>query len=131
MVTRSSRLGAAELTWDDDERVGVVRFVGETGSAGGTEAEQLTADLETWIGETREPFKLLVDCTQMRSLDAGWRQRWADLFTQHRDHAVLAWFNADPEIELIITMFRKGTGVEGDVFATEQEARSYLASRPS
>jgi hypothetical protein len=124
-----SRLGAAELTWDHDARSGVIRFVDETGSAGRPEAEQLTSDLERWVGPEREPFELLVDCTQMVSIDAAWRQLWADFFVDHRDHAVLAWFNANPEIDLIVTMFRKGTGVTGEVFATEEEARLYLAGQ--
>ena len=123
-----SRLGAAELTWDRDTRSGVLRFVDEAGSAGRPEAVQLTADLEGWLGDGREPFELLVDCTEIASVDAGWRQTWADFFTEHRDHAVLAWFNANPEVALIITMFRKGTGVVGEAFGDEQEARRYLAA---
>jgi hypothetical protein len=121
-----SRYGAAELTWDRDSRFGVVRFVDESGSAGGREAKHLAADLERWVGEGG-PFQILVDCTEISSVDAAWRQTWADFFTAHRDQAVVAWFNASPEIDLIVTMFRKGTGVTGDVFADEAAARAYLA----
>jgi hypothetical protein len=121
-----SRFGAAELTWDPDTRFGVLRFVDESGSAGGPGAKHLTTDLERWVGD-EEPFQFLVDCTEIGTIDAAWRQTWADFFTAHRDHAVLAWFNASPEIDLIVTMFRKGTGVTGDVFADEAEARAYLA----
>lgn len=120
-----SRFGAAELTWDPDTRFGVLRFVDESGSAGRPEAVHLTTDLERWVGD-EEPFQFLVDCTQIRAIDAAWRQTWADFFTAHRDHAVLAWFNASPEIDLIVTMFRKGTGVTGEVFADEADARAYL-----
>lgn len=124
-----SRLGAAELSWDPEARSAVLRFVDEQGSAGRDEAEQLTGDLERWLDGSREPFELLVDCTEIASIDAAWRQRWADFFTDHRDHAVIAWFNANPEIALIVTMFRKGTEVAGEAFATEDEARAYLAER--
>lgn len=124
-----SRLGAAELTWDPDRRSAVLRFVDETGTAGRAEAEQLTGDLERWLGGEREPFDLLVDCTEIRAIDAAWRQLWADFFIEHRDHAVLAWFNANPEIALIVTMFRKGTGVEGEAFPDEEDARAYLEER--
>lgn len=124
-----SKLGAAELTWDGEARSAVLRFVDEAGSAGRREAEQLAGDLERWVGPGREPFELLVDCTQIASIDAAWRQLWADFFVAHRDHAVLAWFNANPEIDLIVTMFRKGTGVTGEVFATEEEARLYLTGQ--
>jgi hypothetical protein len=121
-----SRFGAAELTWDPDTRFGVVRFVDESGSAGGPEAKHLITALERWVGD-QGPFQILVDCTELEAVDAAWRQMWADFFTSHRDHGVIAWFNASPQIHLIVTMFRKGTGVTGDVFANEAEARAYLA----
>jgi hypothetical protein len=125
-MTEVSRLGAAELTWDPEARRGVLRFVDEHGTAGREEAEQLTRDLERWLDGSREPFQLLVDCTEIKRIDAAWRQLWADFFTGHRDHATLAWFNANPEISLIVTMFRKGTGVVGEAFASEDEARAFL-----
>ncbi len=121
-----SRFGAAELRWDADQRRATLRFVDEAGRAGRPEAEHLLADFERWLDGSREPFQLLVDCTEIASIDAAWRQLWADFFTDHRDHGRLAWFDANPEIALIVTMFRKGTGVLGDVFATEAEARTYL-----
>jgi hypothetical protein len=128
-VERTSRLGAAQLSWDDESRCGVLRFVDDSGSASGAEAEHLTADLQRWVDERPdERFDLLVDCTEIRVIDAAWRQRWADFFIAYRDRATLAWFNANAEVRLIVTMFRKGTGVTGEVFATEDEARAYLAS---
>lgn len=130
VVTRSSRLGAAELTWDPDDRTAILRFVDELGEAGGPEAVQLTGDLDRWLddGDSTAPFQLLVDCTEIRSIDAAWRQAWADFFIARRDHATVAWFDASPQVALIITMFRKATGVTGQAFATEVEARDYLAS---
>lgn len=128
-MSQVSRLGAAELTWDPEARFAVLRFVDEAGSAGRAEAEHLIAALERGVGISRAEFRLLVDCTEIASIDAAWRQLWADFFTTHRDHAVLAWFNASPQIELIVTMFRKGTGVTGETFATEEEARAYLAAQ--
>jgi anti-anti-sigma regulatory factor len=123
-----SRFGAAQLSWDPAARCATLEFVDAAGRAGRAEAEHLTADLEAWLGAERLPFRLLVDCTEIAHIDAAWRQLWADFFTDHRDHATLAWFNANPEVALIITMFRKGTGVAGEVFASEAEARAYLAA---
>lgn len=130
MITRTSRLGAAEIVWDGQARHGTLRFVDERGRAGGPEAEQLTSDLTRFLAEgpPDAPFTFLVDCTEIEAVDAAWRQTWADFFTAHRDRARLAWFNATPEIELIITMFRKGTGVEGEVFKHESDARAYLGA---
>ncbi|MEX1176817.1 MAG: hypothetical protein WEB09_00010 [Nitriliruptor sp.] len=129
MEQRRSQLGAAELIWDPRERAGLLRFVDEGAAAGGPEAEQLTQDFQRWLAEQpAAPFTVLVDCTEIAAVDAGWRQGWADFFIEHREHARLAWFNASPEIALIVTMFRKGTGVAGEAFATEDEARAYLAA---
>lgn len=127
-MTDVSRCGAAELRWDPATRQARLLFVDEAGSAGRPEAEQLIADLERWIGPDRDRFELLVDCTEIASIDAAWRHLWAEFFTEHRDHAHLAWFNANPEIALIVTMFRRGTDVTGDAFATEDEAREYLVA---
>jgi anti-anti-sigma regulatory factor len=124
-----TRCGPAQLTWEPELRRATLRFVDTAGRAGRPEAEHLTAALERWIGEEPAPFELVVDCTEIGHIDAAWRQLWADFFTDHRDHATLAWFNANPEIALIVTMFRKGTGVAGEVFATEQEALRYLDGR--
>lgn len=128
-MPETTRRGAAQLTWDADARSATLEFVDEAGRAGRAEAEHLLRELVRWIGDDREPFEMLVDCTEIAHIDAAWRQLWADFFTEHRDHATLAWFNANPEVGLIITMFRKGTGVVGESFETETEAREYLAVR--
>lgn len=127
-MSSTARRGAAQLTWDPEARSATLEFVDEAGTAGRPEAEHLVREFERWLDGSREPFELLVDCTEIARIDAAWRQLWADFFTTHRDHATLAWFNANPEVALIITMFRKGTGVVGESFATETEARAYLAS---
>jgi hypothetical protein len=128
VTTYTSRLGAAELVWEAEARHGTLRFVDERGRAGGPEAEKLTRDLAAFAAEgpADAPFTFLVDCTEIASIDAAWRQTWADFFAAHRHRARMAWFNASPEIDLIITMFRKGTGVEGETFAEEADARAYL-----
>lgn len=129
MDTRTSRIGAAELVWDADARAATLRFVDVAGHAGGREAEQLSTDLGGWLAEAGAedaPFSLLVDCTEIRSIDAAWRRVWADFFIARRTRARVAWFNATPEVALVITMFRKGTGVRGEVFVEEAEARAYI-----
>jgi hypothetical protein len=118
--------GPAELSWDAAARLGVLRFV-ESGVGTGRDAERLTAQLQTWLdGGGGGPFRLLVDCSEMVDLDAGWRAGWGDFFKDHRDRGTVGWFNADGRIRLAIIMFQKGTGVAGKAFATEAEARAYL-----
>lgn len=119
------RVGPTELTWSPDARLATLRFVA-SGTGGADEAQQLTAELERHLTAAPGPFRFLVDCGEMVDVDAGWRAVWAEVFKEHAHEAVIAWFNANPKIQVIILMFRRGLGVEGEVFATEDEARAYL-----
>jgi hypothetical protein len=120
------RAGPTELTWDPIARTATLRFV-EEGEGGREEAERLTAQLSTWVGDPDpEPYQLLVDCSSMVDIDAGWRTTWAEYFKDHREHATIAWFNASPWIRLIILLFKKATGIRGEIFGEEAEARRWL-----
>jgi hypothetical protein len=119
-------VGPVELSWDRDSRMATMWFV-EEGSVGRTEAEQLSAQLSEWVGDPQpDPYSLLVDCSLIVDVDAGWRATWAEHFQRHKEQATIAWFNANARIRLIILMFIKGTRVNGRSFATEAEARSWL-----
>lgn len=130
MGQREHRAGPATLTWDDDERLAVLRFV-EPGAGGLEDAEELTGKLAGWTAEDPGPYRLLVDCSEIADVDAGWRATWAECLAQHAHAVTVAWFNATPHIQLVILMFKKGTGVPGEAFATEREARAWLATRDS
>jgi hypothetical protein len=119
------RAGPTELRWDPDTRLAELRFV-EPGTGGGDEAERLTSQLARWVDEDGGSFRLLVDCSEMVDVDAAWRQSWGTYFQEARDRAVVGWFNASARIRLVIIMFRKATGVVGEAFETEAEARDYL-----
>jgi hypothetical protein len=122
-----TRHGPVELRWDPERRLGELRFV-EAGVGGGDEAEALVGRLGTWVDAgDGGPFRLLVDCSEMVDVDAGWRNIWGDFFMRERHRSVAGWFNAGPRIRLAIIMFQKGTGVTGEAFETEAEARAYLA----
>jgi hypothetical protein len=118
-------VGPTELRWDPATRLAELRFT-EPGSGGGAEAERLTTQLAQWVEQEGGSFRLLVDCAEMVDVDAAWRQTWGTYFQQVRDRAVVGWFNASARIRLVIIMFRKGTGVVGEAFETEAEARAYL-----
>jgi hypothetical protein len=121
-----ARQGPVELRWDPRRRLGELRFV-ETGVGVGADAEALVARLRAWIDAgAGGAFRLLVDCSEMVDVDAGWRNTWGDFFKRERGRGTLGWFNAGPRIRLAIIMFRKGTGVTGEAFGTEAEARAYL-----
>jgi hypothetical protein len=118
--------GPVELSWDEEARLGALRFV-ESGVGTGQDAERLTSQLRTWIdARGGGGFRLLVDCSEMVDVDAGWRNTWGDFFKSQRELGTVGWFNASARIRLVIIMFQKGTGVAGKAFATEAEARAYL-----
>jgi hypothetical protein len=120
------REGPVELQWDPATRLAELRFV-EAGRGGGVEAERLTTQLARWVDEEQgRDFRLLVDCSEMVDVDAAWRHTWGTYFQQVRDRSVVGWFNASARIRLVIIMFKKGTGVVGEAFETEAEARDYL-----
>lgn len=127
MTQQVVQVGPVELTWQPDRRLATMRFV-EEGIGGKVEAQTLSAQLTAWAGEPGERYRLLVDCSEIVDVDAGWRAVWAKHFRADRDVARVAWFNANARVRLIILMFRKGTQVEGRAFATEQEAEEWLVT---
>lgn len=118
------------LAWDADERLATLRFLHD-GVGDRQHAHELTQQLRTWTGDPPEPYRFLVDCSAIVDVDAGWRAAWAEYFKRSRASATVAWFNANARIRLVILMFRKGTGVHGRAFATEDEARAWLAAAGS
>lgn len=118
------RSGPAALSWDPESRTAVLTFV-EPGVGGRIEAQELSQQLEAWVGP-EGPFRVLVDCSDLVDADAGWRAVFGEWFREHRGRGTIAWFNANPRVRLLILLFRKGTGVHGRAFATEAEARSWL-----
>ncbi|GGI08502.1 hypothetical protein [Egicoccus halophilus] len=128
MAVEVETVGPAQLEWDTGQRRGVLRFV-EHGRGGRVEAERLVRRLQGWVGDSAVPYDFLVDCSEIVDVDASWRAIWGEHFRADRDHATLAWFNANPRIQLIVLMFIKGTGVTGQAFATEDEARDWLSGQ--
>lgn len=118
------RSGPVVLTWDPARRLARLGFA-ELGVGGRRHAEELSRQLDAWAGST-EPFSMLVDCSDIVDGDAGWRAVWGEWFRARREVVTLAWFDANARVRLLILMFRKGTGVHGRAFATEEEARSWL-----
>jgi hypothetical protein len=122
-VNLSERVGPVTLTWEPQPRIATLRFV-EEGVGGREEAEQLTRALDGWVGE--DLYGLLVDCSEMVDVDAGWRTTWGEYYRTNRDQATIAWFDANARIRLVILMFRRGTGVHGRSFGDEADARAWL-----
>ncbi|MFA9446770.1 STAS/SEC14 domain-containing protein [Egicoccus sp. AB-alg6-2] len=128
MAVQVVEVGPVALEWEAETRAAALRFT-ERGEGGRAEAEALVGQLRAWVGEPPAPYSLLVDCSEMVDVDASWRATWGEHFRAHRDVSTLAWFNANHRIQLIVLMFIKGTGVRGQVFEREDEARRYLADQ--
>lgn len=117
--------GPAELTWDPEARLAVLRF-SRMATPTGRDAVVLADALKGWVGETREPFGLLGDGGRLRGVDAEYRAVWSQFLRQHREYAYAAFFNMSAVVRIAAEMFRLGTGLHLKAFASEAEARSWL-----
>lgn len=124
METYEQRSGPVVLTWDPAARRALLAF-DEAGVGTRGHAVELSQVLDAWTGPT-QPFSILIDCSDIVDADAGWRAVWGEWFRARRRVVTVAWFNANPRVRLLILMFRKGTGVHGRAFPTEEEARGWL-----
>ena len=120
--------GAAEMTWDPDTRLVVLRFTSEANLTG-RNAQELIAAISQWVGTEGKPFALLGDGGKLSGLDAEYRQNWTKFFSAHRKDAYIAFFNMNPFIRVAAEMFRLGSGIQLKAFADENEARAWLRDK--
>lgn len=126
-MPRIEREGAS-LEWDPAAgRLAVMRFHASGTVASEEAARALSDALRAWIDATPGLWGALVDCGPLANTTPGWRAVWADFFKRHRERFLVAWFGASPLLRVTIRMFKLATRVEGEPFATEAEARAYLA----
>lgn len=121
-------VGSAEMDWDADSRVAILRFTGET-HAGRQEAVLLVEALTRWIGTEGKTFGLLGDGGKLSGVDSEYRSVWGAFFKQHRGDSFTAFYNMSPVVRIVAEMFRIGTGVQMKAFADEMHARSWLRKR--
>lgn len=121
------QVGSVRLRWEREPRIALMTFAPAGSNPGEEEARAVVAKLQEWSGGG--PFGLLVDCTDVRSVSAGWRAVFADYFTKGQPGIRVAWFNMNLVIRVIVEMFLRATRVPGRGFASEEEARRWLAPR--
>src|SRR3990172_2293760 len=120
--------GAAQMTWDPDTRLAVLRFQSEARLTG-KNAQDLVDAFSIWSGTEGKPFALLGDGGKLTGIDAEYRQVWSKFFATHRRDSFIAFFNMSPIIRVAAEMFRLGTGTKLKAFADEAGARAWLRTQ--
>lgn len=119
-----------ELTWDPETRLAVFRFSQENTAARGEDARAFLEAVREWTQPPEVRWGMLVDCSQLSNVDAGWRSEFSSHFKHERNRAAVAWFNANALVRTMVLMFvtamRLAGPFRGKAFATEEEARSWL-----
>jgi hypothetical protein len=119
---------STEIHWDAVSRFATVRYTQGT-TLGDADGVALVDALTGWIGADGEPFAVLADGAGLRGTDGEYRARVSHFFRLHRDTACIALVHLSPVIQIVVEMFRVGTGIPLKAFSTEAAARSWLRTR--
>lgn len=120
----SFEVDGVRLRWLPAERLVEMDFLPPPRSPGETEARACIGAIRAWAGEG--PFRLLVDCRNIRDTQAAWRRAFADLAREPGRDVRFAWYNMSPLIRVTVSMFLRASGIPGRAFATEEEARAWV-----
>ena len=116
------------ITWHPGSRVAVVRYTAGA-SLVAADGAFLADALTGWIGAGGERFAIFADAAGLRGTNGEYRARASSFFRQHRDNAFIALVNLGPVIQIVVELFRLGTGIQLKTFASEAEARSWLRTK--
>jgi hypothetical protein len=119
---------STEISWSAEERVAAVRYTADA-MLTREDGEFLVEALTGWIGAGAEPFAVFADAAGLRGTDGEYRAKASSFFRQHRDIAVIALINLGPVIQIVVELFRVGTGIQLKTFASEAAARSWLRTK--
>jgi hypothetical protein len=72
---------------------------------------------------------VLADASGLRGTDAEYRAKAGGFFREHRGTAFIARVNPGPVIQVVVELFRVGTGVQLKTFANEAEGRTWLRTK--
>jgi hypothetical protein len=117
-----------EISWNAVSRFATVRYTPGTTLAD-ADGVALVDALTGWIGADATPFAVLADGTGLRGTDGEYRARVSRFFRLHRDTACIALIHVSPVIQIVVEMFRLGTGIPLKTFSSEAAARSWLRTR--
>jgi hypothetical protein len=120
--------GTTRIAWERSSRVALVRY--ELGaSLLAKDAGDLVEALVRFIGDTDQPFAVLADATGLRATDGEYRAAASRFFRQHRDKAFIALVGPEPKIQIVVEMFRLGTGIQLKVFKDEPSGRAWSRTK--
>jgi hypothetical protein len=119
---------AADITWDAGSRVAFVRYKLAARLAVG-DGVLLVDALTGWIGTESTPFAVIADAKELRGTDGSCRAHVSTFFRRHRETALVALFNMGPVIQVVVEMFRVGTGIQLETFGDEARARAWLRTK--
>jgi hypothetical protein len=119
---------STEISWSAEERVAGVRYTADA-MLTREDGEFLVEALAGWIGAGGEPFAVFADAAGLRGTDGEYRAKASSFFRQHRDIAFIALINLGPVIQIVVELFRVGTGIQLKTFASEAAARSWLRTK--
>jgi hypothetical protein len=119
---------STEISWSVDQRVASVRYTADA-MLTRVDGDFLVDALTSWIGAGGEPFAIFADAAGLRGTDGEYRARASTFFRQHRETAFIALVNLGPVIQIVVELFRLGTGIQLRTFESEAEARSWLRTK--
>jgi hypothetical protein len=119
---------STEISWSADQRVAGVRYTVDA-TLTREDGDFLVEALTGWIGVEGEPFAVFADAAGLRGTDGEYRARASGFFREHRDVAFIALVNLGPVIQVVVELFRLGTGIQLKTFASEAAARSWLRTK--
>jgi hypothetical protein len=119
---------STEISWSSDERVAGVRYTVDA-MLTRRDGDFLVEALTSWIGADSEPFAIFADAAGLRGTDGDYRARASGFFRQHRDTSFIALINLGPVIQVVVELFRVGTGIQLKTFASEAAARTWLRTK--
>jgi hypothetical protein len=119
---------STKIAWDPPSRVATSRYTLDA-CLSVADGDFLVDALTGWIGADGAPFALLADATGLGGSDAPYRAKTGEFFRRHIGTGFIAIFNMAPIIQVVGEMFRVGTGVALETFATEALARMWLRTK--
>jgi hypothetical protein len=117
-----------EIRWEAVSRFATVRYTPGT-TLRDADGVALVDALTGWIGAQGEPFGVLADGTGLHGTDGEYRARMSAFFRLHRGTVCIALVHVNPVIQIVVEMFRLGTGIPLKTFSTEAAARWWLRTR--
>lgn len=121
-----------ELTWTSSARIAQWRFIDDRTQGTEVEARYIIERIQGWTRGLDQRYALLIDCTRVVNVNAGWRSLFSDWFRSEADNLYVAWFNASAVVQIVIRMFITATSwktsFKGKAFREEAEALRWFSS---